>query len=223
MTRHERSRLIVDPGSRVLEQRGAWRNSIGSNHVGVQHVSVYPNDRPNTRNSYHGLVVGPCVHVVAYTPKEEFVFIEEQRPLATTKGTVVRKFLGFPGGFADGGSANLATEAARELAEEAGITTYDSLTLLRQGKASDPSYQPYPQLSDEATFEFFAPGAVLARDEDLADLRAGGESTEKHLQVVTMPIPQIERILSGQEAARVPFSGPAISTLYMAQLAIRNL
>lgn len=129
MTRHEQPRLIVDPRSRVIEPKGTYRNSLTSKHVGVQHVSVFPDnqDHPYTRYSYHGLVVGDCVHVAAYTPGEEFIFVEEQRPLATTRGIEVRTFLGFPGGFADGNTKNLAEEAARELTEEAGITVYDSL------------------------------------------------------------------------------------------------
>jgi|GEM_PF-2390611 len=216
--------LIADPQSRIVQRPGANLNALGSDHVGVHHVGVSPVGQPNKRYMYHGLVVGPCVHVAPYTAGEEFVFVEEQRPLATTKGVVVQKFLGFPGGFADGITTSLAAEAHRELVEEAGIKAYDALIPLRQGTAINrPSFHPYPQLSDEESYEYLAPGAVLATDEELAELRAKGEGTETHLQVVTMPIPKIERILSGQQAAEVPFSGPAITTFCMAQLALRNL
>ncbi len=216
-----RAELIVDPQSRVIEPKGEGRNSLGSNHVGVHRVSVYPHDNPNVRYTYNGLIVGPCVHVAPYTDKEEFVFVREQRPLADTKGTDVQEFLGFPGGFAEGPRPSV--QAARELEEEAGITTFSALIPLRQGVTPGPSFHPYPQLSDERSSEFLAIGAVLPDEETFETLRQEGEGTETHIELVTMSIPQIERVLLGQEAAVAPFSGPAISTFCMAQLAVRNL
>jgi 8-oxo-dGTP pyrophosphatase MutT (NUDIX family) len=126
---------------------------------------------------YHFLECPDWVNVIALTPGDEVVMIEQYRT------TLNRTFLELPGGLLDHEDPSPEFGARRELLEETGYTAHDFLSL--------GAVHPNPALQRNQAHYFLATGAVCSGSQNLD----GGED----LRVVCVPLKEIpERIRSGE-------------------------
>jgi hypothetical protein len=194
-------------------KNGEWRvenvssfpkgdNPLGNRFYGYNVTDLtLPDGRPAT---YHGIDVGPCVHVVAVADDETTFLVRQSRPNARQRGSlVVPRTLELPGGFADvineDGKVDLHASAAEELLQEVGLVA----NLQQIGRI-----YPSPGVSDEIDHIFLGTSAQIGDA-----ITNPQEATEADMRIVTDNFGVLFRQMLRSE---VPVAAQTIAAMAMA-------
>lgn len=174
-------------------------NPFGNAFYGYRTLDVsLPN---NQQATYHGLLIGDCVHIVALEEDQTTYLIRQPRPNAmAAHSNQIPNTLELPGGFAPLG-LSLESHAQLELHEElrrhAGSLSFVGTIL------------PSPGISNEHDYIFL--GTDLSPIEDASS----GESTEMDMEIVEG---KFGTIYSQMLRSELPVSGQTLAA--MAKVAI---
>jgi hypothetical protein len=184
----------------VIYPAGAnGQNPFGNRFFGYRKTFLTLPDGQQAR--YHGVLVGPCVHVAALEPDGTIYLVKQKRPNARQPGSdeEVPETLELPGGFVK--ERDVLDAGRLELAQEVGRTAakLDQIGVIR----------PYGSISDELDYILLGTDlSVVAREVD--------EATEQDLRVVPMPFGAAYDQMQRDE---LPVSGPTLAA--MAKVAVR--
>lgn len=144
-------------------------NPMGNNFYGYRKVDL---DLPDGRTAtYHGVIPGDCVHVLAVEDDLTTYLVRQKRPNALPAGgRIVPVTLELPGGFARQ-KLGLETSAREEAREEIGRNIGN---LLKIGEL-----YPSTGLSNEVDTIYLGTGLSIAEDV------VHSEATEQDLRIVT--------------------------------------